>query len=100
MNKLSLIIIGLFLLAALPVSAEPFLVCDPPPPGVIVAEYKVEFNRQEPVTVPPDPTGQYGFKYDLASKPNGQYTVKAKACKPPKNCGGWSDVLDFTLTHK
>jgi len=99
MNKLSLIIIGLFLFAALPASAEPFLVCDPPPPGVNVDKYEVKFNGQKPVTVLPDPTGQYGFKYDLAGKPNGEYRVKANAHKS-KKCSAWSAMLNFKLPHK
>ena len=99
MNKLSLIIIGLFLFAALPVSAGPFLVCDPSQPAEKVDKYEVKFNGQDPVTVLPDPTGQYGFKYDLAGKPNGEYTVRANAHKS-KKCSVWSTILNFKLPQK
>jgi hypothetical protein len=87
------------LFVALPVSAGPFIVCDPPPQGENVNSYALELNGDS-IPLPPDPTGQYGFKYDLAGEPDGSYTARAQACNTPENCSGWSDVLDFTLTHK
>jgi hypothetical protein len=98
MNKLSLIVICLFLFAALPVSAGPFLVCDPPPPGENVDLYGLELNGNS-ITLQPDPTGQYGFKYDLAGQQNGPYIVKAKAHNSV-GWSGWSATLNFNLPHK
>ena len=99
MNKMSLTAFVWVLFAALPVSAGPFLVCDPSQPAEKVDKYEVKFNGQDPVTVLPDPTGQYGFKYDLAGKPDGKYKVKAKAYNSDGE-SGWSATLIFDLPHK
>ena len=97
MNKLFLIILGLVLFAALPVSAGPFLVCDAYPSTAQVDLYQVELNGQV-VPVEPDPTGQCGFKYDLASKPDGSYTVRARAHNS-KGWSAWCPAYNFSLPH-
>ncbi|MHC4214202.1 MAG: fibronectin type III domain-containing protein [Planctomycetota bacterium] len=98
MNKLSLITLGLFLFAALPVSAEPFLVCKVSPPAEKVDLYKVELNGQI-VEFQPNPTGPYGFKYDLVGKLDGSYTVRVKAHNPV-GWSDWSELINFTLPQK
>ena len=76
------------MLAAVPVSAAPFLVCNPQP-GAGVEWYVVSGlpAAVDGSKVVVDSTGTYGFKLDLAAIPPGTYTVKAKACKQDANWG-------------
>ena len=97
MKKLFLVMLGLVLFAASPVSAQPFLVCDSYTSTTQVDLYQVELNGQV-IPVQPDQTGQHGFKYDLASKPDGSYTARARA----HNANGWSfwsSPYSFSLPH-
>ena len=98
MNKLSLVTFVLVLFAALPVSAGPFLICDLPLPTENVDLYKVELNGQI-VEFQPNPTGPYGFKYDLVGKLDGSYTVRVKAHNPV-GWSDWSELINFTLPQK
>ena len=75
--------------------ANPFLVCDP---QTGVDNYKVEISGPTNVTVdvPPDITGVFGFKLDVAplGLVNGSYTVRANA----SNMWGtspWSTIYPF-----
>ena len=57
----------------------PYLVCDPPAPADQVQYYTIvglPGNPQAQI----DPTGQYGFKYDLSSVPAGTYSLMVSAC--------------------
>lgn len=81
MKRLILIVlyIGWFPLLA---HAAPFLVCEPQP-GQEVEWYVVTGlpAQIDGSHVPPDATGTYGFRLDMAATPSGvTYTVKAKAC--------------------
>jgi len=98
MKKMMLaMILFCFLLIGLAsvVSANPFLVCDPPPASEEVDNYQVELNGTVVADVPPDASGQYGFKFDLSGLADGSFTAKARA----HNVWGWSnfsDPFDFT----
>jgi len=97
MNRLLLITLGLLLFAALPVSAGPFLVCNPSLPSDKVDLYQVELNGQV-IEVQPELTGPYGFKYDLTGKPDGSYTVRVKSHNS-KGWSSWCPPYPFTLPH-
>ncbi len=104
MHRFLLITLGFLLFAALPVSAGlflvsgPFLVYDPSTSSDKVDLYKVELNGQVVVNVKPDPTGQYGFKYDLTGKPDGSYTVRAKS-HDSDGWSSWCPPYPFSLPH-
>lgn len=76
-------------------SANPFLVCNPPPASAEVDNYQIELNGTVVADVLPDASGQYGFKFDLSGLADGSFTAKARA----HNVWGWSnfsDPFDFT----
>lgn len=56
-----------------------YLVCDPPSPAEDVKYYTLvglPGNPQAPI----DPTGTYGFKYDLSYLSPGTYSLMVSAC--------------------
>jgi len=77
----------LFLILAVPVFAEPFLVCDPPNPDEQVSNYGIYKDGVLLVTVPKDSTGKHGFIYDLKDVTPGKYVWTATA----KNVWGESE---------
>jgi len=115
MNKLSLITLGLVLFVAFPVSAAPFLVCDPYEAADRVDKFEVKIvkiekkdssgeviHKKEVVHKdehPPDPSGLYGLKLDLGplNLTDGDYVATAKAY----NEFGWSKGTShpFSLPH-
>ena len=106
MNKLSLITLGLVLFVAFPVSAAPFLVCDPYEAAVGVTKFEVKIldssgnvvHREKNLI--PDPTGQYGFKLDLApiNLPDVSYKAEAKAYNED-GWSVWSARYNISLPH-
>jgi len=67
----------LFALSSTSVAAV-YLTCSP---QVNVDRYEIERNGAVVTTTQiPDPTGTYGFKYDLTALADGTYTYRAKAC--------------------
>ena len=63
---------------ALPVFADPCLIARANPSWQQIDSYQLNLNG-EIINFQSDPTGQYGFKYDLAGKPGGIYTAKVRA---------------------
>jgi hypothetical protein len=79
---------------ATPVFAAPFLVCDPYPG----ADYFVVTGLPAAISAsncPPDPTGTYGTKLDLATLAVGSYTVTIQACSNIWGCTPASSPLVF-----
>lgn len=95
MYKLPLITLVLVLFVALPVFAGPFMICKANPIWEQVDSYQLNLNG-EVINIQPDPTGQFGFKYDLAGKPDGLYTAKARA----HNASGWGPWNSEYIFHK
>ena len=72
--------------------AAVYLVCAP---QSNVDRYEIERNGTVVTTnQPPDPTGTYGFKYDLTSLSDGTYTYRAKACNV-WGCSAYSSPFGF-----
>lgn len=71
--------------------ASPFLVCDP---QAGVEHYEVTGLPGDNSNVLPDATGAYGFKLDLATLAEGNYTVKARACNI-RGCSAESSPFVF-----
>jgi hypothetical protein len=95
MYKLPLITLVLVLFVALPVFAGPFLICQANPIGERVDSYQLNLNG-EVINFQAGPVGQVGFKYDLAGKPDGLYTAKARA----HNVFGWGPWSSEYTFHK
>ena len=95
MYKLPLITLVLVLFVALPVCADPFLIARANPSWQQIDSYQLNLNG-EVINFQSDPTGQYGFKYDLAGKPDGLYTAKARA----HNASGWGPWNSEYTFHK
>jgi hypothetical protein len=57
----------------------PFLVSDAPSPSDNVAYYTIVGLPGNP-QAPPDPTGEYGVKYDVTDVPAGTYSLMVSAC--------------------
>ena len=83
MKRLFGLIALLIVFVAAPVWAQPYLVCDP---QEAVETYEVDINGVI-TTLEADPTGEFGFKMDLADIQNGIYNAKARA----GNIWGWSE---------
>jgi len=66
---------------------NPFLVCDPAAPSDNVDLYQLELNGQPTADLAPDPTGQFGLKFDLVGLADGSYTARVRA----HNSWGWSN---------
>jgi hypothetical protein len=68
--------------------ASPFLVCDKYPTSATQPDYyKLIGLPGSPITVQPDASGTYGFKWDAVNLLPGAYTATAIACKGPTS--GW-----------
>jgi len=57
----------------------PYFVCDKPGASETVEYYTLVGLPGNP-QAPLDPTGEYGFKYDLSDLPMGQYSLMVSAC--------------------
>ena len=67
----------IFLLMTGLASANPFLVCDPPPPDQQVENYEIFQDGVLVASPPAQPDGS--LKYDIVGITPGQYTFTAKA---------------------
>lgn len=56
-----------------------YLVCDPPAPSENVQYYTLVGLPGNPQT-PIDPTGEFGFRYDLSYLDPGTYNLMVSAC--------------------
>lgn len=97
MRKKILLAIIVFLLAAVPAVAAPYLVCDPQSG---VAQYRITWDGQTPEIVPAQPDGS--IRYDLVNK-SGSFTGTIEAGQEwildgtPQGVMEWSDPLAFSL---
>ena len=82
--KKVLAILAIVMLPALCWGA-PFLTCDDPPPQDQVTHYEVNGQRVESMTA------AKAIRYDLASIPDGDFSLQVKAC----NVWGCSAVAPF-----
>ena len=77
--------------------ASPFLVADP---YTGATYFKLLGLPGSPITVQPDTTNTYGFKWDAVALPAGSYTATAVACiNDPtwgEACSGPSNPLSLT----
>jgi len=70
-----------------------FLACDAPDPAENVEYYTIAGIPGNP-RAEKDPTGEYGFKYDLSDIPAGEYSIRCSACNT-QQCS-LPSPLDFT----
>ena len=103
------VIVLLTLLIFLPLQAlaSPFLVCDKYDVTATQPQYfKILGLPSGPVQVPPDPSGTFGFKYDVVNLQSGSYTVTAIACIagdtnwPVEVCSDSSNPLSLTVPSR